>query len=135
MKQFFNDYFNIAKMIKNKQEYRNQMKRVKKLPEDYQYVFKKIQTHMWQFVSGAGYDMMEAQCSLLELFEEGALNGKSVLEVTGEDVASFVEELLKNTRTYTEDWKTKLNCEISKRIKSGQNKMDPRSRSARHLTD
>lgn len=135
MKPFFNDYFNIAKMIKNKQEYRNQMKRVKKLPEDYQYVFKKIQTHMWQFVSGAGYDMMEAQCSLLELFEEGALNGKSVLEVTGEDVASFVEELLKNTRTYTEDWKTKLNCEISKRIKSGQNKMDPRSRSARHLTD
>ena len=90
---------------------------------------------MWQFVSGAGYDMMEAQCSLLELFEEGALNGKSVLEVTGEDVASFVEELLKNTRTYTEDWKTKLNCEISKRIKSGQNKMDPRYRSARHLTD
>lgn len=133
MKQFFNDYFNIAKMIKNKQEYRNQMKRVKKLPEDYQYVFKKIQTHMWQFVSGAGYDMMEAQCSLLELFEEGALNGKSVLEVTGEDVASFVEELLKNTRTYTEDWKTKLNCEISKRIKSGQNKMDPRSRSARQF--
>ena len=133
MKQFFNDYFNIAKMIKNKQEYRNQMKRVKKLPEDYQYVFKKIKTHMWQFVSGAGYDMMEAQCSLLELFEEGALNGKSVLEVTGEDVASFVEELLKNTRTYTEDWKTKLNCEISKRIKSGQNKMDPRSRSARQF--
>ncbi len=133
MKPFFNDYFNIAKMIKNKQEYRNQMKRVKKLPEDYQYVFKKIQTHMWQFVSGAGYDMMEAQCSLLELFEEGALNGKSVLEVTGEDVASFVEELLKNTRTYTEDWKTKLNCEISKRIKSGQNKMDPRSRSARQF--
>lgn len=37
MKPFFNDYFNIAKMIKNKQEYRNQMKRVKKLPEDLQH--------------------------------------------------------------------------------------------------
>ena len=61
MNKFFDDYFNISKMIKSKQEYKQQMVRVNALPKDYQYVFKEIQSHMWQFVSGAGYDMMEVQ--------------------------------------------------------------------------
>lgn len=116
MKQFFDNYFNIRKMINNKREYKQQMARVESLPEDYQYVFKEIQTHMWQFVSGAGYDMMEVQYGLIDLFEEGAAEGKSVLEVTGEDVAEFVDELLKNTRTYTEDWRNRLNRKIKNRI-------------------
>ncbi len=116
MKHFFDDYFNISKMIKSKREYRQEMARVKSLPEDYQYVFKEIQSHMWMFVSGAGYDMMKVHEGLLELFEEGAAEGKSVLEVTGEDVAAFVDELLKNTRTYTEDWKSKLNQKIKNKI-------------------
>lgn len=116
MNKFFDDYFNINKMIKSKREYKQQMERIKALPRDYQYVLKKIQTHMWQFVAGAGYDMMETQCSLIDLFEEGTANGKCVLEITGDDVAAFVDELLKNTRTYTEDWKTKLNNEIKNKI-------------------
>ena len=66
------------------------MHRVKDLPKDYQYVLKKIQKHMWQFATGSGYDMMDVQYGLIDLFEEGAANGKSVLEVTGEDVAAFV---------------------------------------------
>lgn len=114
MKQFFNDYFNIRKMIESKREYKEQMKRVKSLPEDYQFVFKKMQTYMWQHVSGAGYDMMKIQYDLIDLFEEGASNGKSVLEITGNDVASFADELLQNTTTY----KTKLNNEIGKRLKT-----------------
>lgn len=116
MKQFFDDYFNIKKIIKSKREYKQQMKRVNALPRDYQYVFQRIQKHMWQFVAGAGYDMMEIHESLLELFEEGVAQGKMVLQVTGEDVASFVDELLKNTRTYTEDWRRKLNREIHEKI-------------------
>lgn len=118
MKPFFDEYFNIKKMIKSKRKYKQQMERVKALPEDYQYVFKAIQTHMWQFVSGAGYDMMELQCGLLELFEEGVAEGKQVLEVTGEDVAAFVDELLKNTRTYVEDWRQNLNRDIMKKLES-----------------
>ena len=86
------------------------------LPEDYRYVFEKIQEHMWRFATGSGYDMMEVQYDLIDLFEEGAANGKSVLEITGEDVAAFVEELLKNTRTYTQDWKGKMNREIQNKI-------------------
>lgn len=116
MKQFFDDYFNISKMIKSKREYRQAMARVNALPDDYQYVFKKIQSHMWMFASGTGYDMLKVHEGVLELFEESAAEGKNVLEVTGEDVAAFVEELLKNTRTYTGDWKIKLNKEINKKL-------------------
>lgn len=120
MNQFFDDYFNISKMIKSKQEYKKQMARVNALPKDYQYVFKEIQSHMWQFVSGAGYDMMEVHYGLLELFEENAAEGKSVLEVTGEDVAGFVDELLKNTRTCMEDWKNNLNRKILDNVESSE---------------
>lgn len=116
MKQFFDDYFNLNKIIRSKEEYKRQLARIKALPEDYQYVFKEIQSHMWQFASGAGYDMMEIHYGLIELFEEGAAEGKNVLEVTGEDVAAFVDELLKNVRTYTEDWRNRLNQKIKNKI-------------------
>ena len=116
MKQFFDDYFNLNKIIRSKQEYKRQLARIKALPEDYQYVFKEIQSHMWQFASGAGYDMMEIHYGLIELFEEGAAEGKNVLEVTGEDVAAFVDELLKNVRTYTEGWRNRLNQKIKNKI-------------------
>ncbi len=116
MKKFFDDYFNIHKMIKSKKEYRKQMERVKSMPEDYQYVFKEIQSNMWMFVSGAGYDMMKIHEGLIELFEEGISEGKSVLEITGDDVSLFIDELLKNTSTYKEDYKNKLNKKIKNKI-------------------
>ena len=116
MKKFLNDYCNIRRMISSKKTYARQIERVRVLPEDYQYVFKQIQTHMWQLASGAGYDVMEVELELIELFEGGAADGKTVLEVTGEDVAGFVEELVKNVRTHTEDWKDRLNRTISKKL-------------------
>ena len=116
MSDFFDNYFNIRKMIKSKREYRQQMARVAALPEDYQYVFKKIQSHMWMFAAGAGYDMMKIHYDLIELFETGAAEGKPVLEITGEDVAAFCEELLRNARTYTEDWREALNRDIKKKL-------------------
>lgn len=122
MNKFFDDYFNVNKIMKSKREYKRQMQRVKNLPEEYQYVFKKIQEYMWRFATGAGYDMMEAHSGLLDLFEEGAANNKPVLEITGEDVAAFVDELLKSARTYEQDWKNKMNNEIRKKIAGGANK-------------
>ena len=64
---------------------------------------------------------MEVQYGLIDLFEEGVAEGKSVLEVTGEDVAGFVDELLKNTKTYTEDWRNKLNQKIKNKIGDSNN--------------
>ena len=116
MSEFFDNYFNIKKMIESKREYKQQMSRVEALPKDYQYVFKKIQKHMWMFAAGSGYDMLNIHYDLIELFEVGAADGKHVLEITGENVAVFCDELLRNARTYTEDWREALNRDIMKKL-------------------
>lgn len=116
MSKFFDNYFNIKKIAESKREYKQQMARVEALPKDYQYVFKKIQSHMWMFAAGSGYDMMKIHYDLIELFEAGAADGKRVLEITGEDVASFCDELLRSARTYTEDWREALNRDILKKF-------------------
>ena len=112
MAAFFDNYFNLGKILREKRAYRQMMARVNALPEDYRYVFKHIQHHMWMFASGAGYDMMAVHNDLVELFEAGAAEGKPVLAITGEDVAAFCDELLRNARTYTEDWRVALNRDI-----------------------
>lgn len=117
MNDFFNKYFNIRNIMEEKREYKQQMARVEALPEDYRYTYQKIQKHMWSFAAGDGYDMLEVQYGLIDLFEECAANGKHVLEVTGEDVAGFVDELLKNAETYTYHWRNKLNRDIAKKVK------------------
>ncbi len=116
MSEFFDNYLNIKKMFEEKREYKQQMARVEALPKDYQYVFKKIQEHMWKFASGSGYDMMKLHYDLIELFEAGAAEGKQVLEITGDDVAAFCDELLRSTNTYMETWRETLNRDIQKKV-------------------
>lgn len=102
---------------RDKAEYKRYLARVKSLPEDYRFVFEKISHYMWSLCGGGdGYDIISLQGNLLELFEESVIDGKKVLEVTGEDVAAFCDELLRNARTYTEDWRIKLNNEVNKRV-------------------
>ena len=121
MKQFFEDYCNVKKIVCAKREYRRQMARVEALPPEYQYVFRKIQGQLWQFAAGPGYDMMQAHQELLDLVEEGAAAGRGVLEITGRDVAAFVEELLRQLRTWPEDWRRKLNRDIWRHVGDGKN--------------
>lgn len=116
MSDFFNNYLNIPKIMKEKREYKAQMARVDALPEDYRFVYKKIVGHMWKFAGGSGMDMLQIHLDMLELFEQGALEGKRVLEITGENVAAFCDELLRNARTYTEDWRESLNKSIHKKL-------------------
>ncbi|MPQ24505.1 DUF1048 domain-containing protein [Bacillus paralicheniformis] len=104
------------KMIGDKKEYRTMMTRVKALPEDYQFVFKKIQNYMWRFSAGSGMDMLHIQYELIELFEAGAAEGRQVLEITGEDVASFADELVTNAKTYVAKYREDLNESIMKRL-------------------
>lgn len=104
------------KIIGDKKEYREMMARVKKLPKDYQYVYEKMQKYMWSYASGDGYDMLKIQYDLIDLFEEGAADEKPVLDVTGEDVAAFCDELIQNAKTYTGKWKNDLNKDIKKKL-------------------
>lgn len=120
MSAFFDNYLNIKKIIESKREYKRHMARVEALPEDYRYVFKKIQGHMWMFAAGAGYDMMKIHYDLIELFEAGAAEGKHVLDITGRDVAAFCDELLRSAETYTENRREKLNRDVMRSVGRGQ---------------
>jgi DNA-binding ferritin-like protein (Dps family) len=117
---FFNTYLNPVKIRESKREYKGQMARVKALPEDYQYVFEKIQQYMWKFAGGDGMDMLKIHYNLIELFEDGAENGKHVLEITGDDVAGFCDELIRNAKTYTEKWRQDLNADIQQKLGKGK---------------
>lgn len=86
-------YINPKQILEDKREYRRMMTRVDALPEDYRFAYNKIQHYMWKFVSGGGLDIVALQADLLELFEEGAAEGKNVYDITGEDVAAFCDEL------------------------------------------
>ncbi|MGG3453693.1 DUF1048 domain-containing protein [Paenibacillus rhizolycopersici] len=105
------------KLIGDKREYKMMMARVDVLPEDYQYVFKKIQNYMWNFSAGNGMDMLHMQYELIDLFEAGAAEGRQVLEITGEDVASFADGLVANAKTYFAKYREDLNQSILEQLK------------------
>jgi DNA-binding ferritin-like protein (Dps family) len=54
---------------------------------------------------------------LVERLEEGAASGKHVLDVTGDDVAAFVDALARDEKTYTDGLRDKLNQVIAQKIK------------------
>jgi DNA-binding ferritin-like protein (Dps family) len=112
----------IQKIIGDKKTWRQMEARAKALPEEFDYVYHKIQHYMWSYAAGnsSGMDMMAIFEDLLGLFEEGAANGRHVLEITGEDDAAFCDELLRNARTYTEDWREDLNRDIMKKLGKGK---------------
>ena len=112
LSEFFNTYLNPIKIMESKREYKEHMARVKALPEDYKFVFEKMQKYMWMHADGDGKDMLNLQYSLIELFEDGVADDKHVLEITGEDVAGFCDELLKNVETWTRSWPEKLNNDV-----------------------
>lgn len=110
----------LQKMRQDKQEYRRQMARVQALPEDYQFVFTKMQHYMWSFASGDGYDMLGTQYDLIDLLETGAVQGRQVLEITGEDVAGFCDELMRGNRLWTDGIRKRLNRRLQRKFEKGE---------------
>lgn len=109
----------IKRMIKDKKEYKEQMARVAALPEDYRFVFDKIQGYLWSFAAGDGHDMLKLQYELIDLFETSAAEGKQVLDVTGEDVVAFCDELLRDVKKWTDGQRKKLNRDIERKFGKG----------------
>ena len=69
---------------------------------------------------------MDRIYDLLDLFETGAAEGKRVLDITGEDVAAFCDELLRHAKTYTENWREALNHDILKITRKGERCLNDR---------
>lgn len=113
-------YINPKQILEDKREYRRMMTRVDALPEDYRFAYNKIQHYMWKFVSGGGLDIVALQADLLELFEEGAAEGKNVYDITGEDVAAFCDDLLTGAKTYQSTKQDALNRAIMGKLGSNR---------------
>ena len=101
--------------LEAKKDWKEVQARTKTLPEEYRMVNEEIKNYVWQ--GGAGViDPSNLFKRLVELFEAGARDGKQVLEVTGEDVAAFVKELLRGEKTLTENLQENLNKTIAKKL-------------------
>lgn len=101
--------------LEGKKEWKAVEARAKALPDEYRTVYDEIKQYIWH--GGVGIvDPSDLFGRLVDLFEEGAANGKRVLEVTGDDVAAFVGGLIRDEKTYVEDLHEKLNHAIAKKL-------------------
>ena len=103
----------IKKVTGDKKEWKAMEARAKALPKDYQIVYDEIKHYMWK---ASGNDSMDVFKGILDLFEEGAANGRSALEITGTDVAAFCDALIVGSKTYTDKWRDDLNRDIAKKL-------------------
>ena len=86
----------IKDIIQSKKEWREHIKRVKALPKDYQIVYKEIQKYLFKVGSIELNESIDLRSGIVDCFEVGVSLGKSILEITGDDVASFCDELIKD---------------------------------------
>ncbi|WP_370615447.1 DUF1048 domain-containing protein [Mumia sp. Pv 4-285] len=102
----------LTKIIGDKKEWKRMEARAASLPNDYRTVYGEIKNYMWRFTSGDGMDIVAILDDVLATFEAGAAEGKGVLEVTGDDVAAFCDELLQGAKPYDgylAKWRESLN--------------------------
>jgi DNA-binding ferritin-like protein (Dps family) len=81
----------IQDIIEGKRQWRAHMARVKALPPDYQVVYREIQRYL--FKVGTGSPEGHLLSEIVDFFEEGVAGGKGVLELIGNDVAAFCDDL------------------------------------------
>jgi DNA-binding ferritin-like protein (Dps family) len=96
-----------------KKEWKQIEARAKALPKDFAVAYNEIKKYIW---STAGTETIEPFKTLIDLFEEAAANGKSVVEVIGSDVAGFVDELVRDEKSYFGKKRQQLNDDISKKL-------------------
>ena len=87
----------IRDIIEGKKQWRAHVARVKALPADYQIVYKEIQRYLFKVgpISMADGRLLSG---IADFFEEGVAAGKGVVELIGNDVAAFCDDLVKDSR-------------------------------------
>lgn len=106
----------IRDIIEGKKAWRAHMARVKALPQDYQIVYKELQKYLFKVGPVELTEMTDLLSGIVDLFEEGAAAGKGVLEVTGRDVATFCDDLIKGSKTYADGLEA-VDQEVGKAMK------------------
>ncbi|MFA6099204.1 MAG: DUF1048 domain-containing protein [Patescibacteria group bacterium] len=108
----------LKKIIGDKKKWRKMEARSQALPKDYQIVYSEIKSYTWKFSAVNAMDNIAILEGLLGLFEEGAADGKRALEITGKDVAAFCDGLLRNAKSYKDNWREELNHNVMKKLGS-----------------
>ena len=87
----------IQDVIEGKKQWRAHMARVNALPPDYQIVYKEIQRYLFKL---GPIDLPAGRLlsGIVDFFEEGAAAGKRALELIGDDVAAFCDDLAKSAQ-------------------------------------
>ena len=100
----------IQDVIEGKKQWRAHMTRVNALPPDYRVVYKEIQRY---FFKVGPIDLPDGRLlsGIVDFFEEGAAAGKGVLELIGNDVAAFCDNLVNNSRTYADIYQESISGE------------------------
>ncbi|WP_286228420.1 DUF1048 domain-containing protein [Neobacillus mesonae] len=101
--------------LDDKREWKAMEARAKALPREYHNAYNAIKTYLW--TAGGPTDWED--CSrifggILDLFEVGSAEGKKVTDLTGKDVAAFCDELVKDSKTWKDKYRTKLNDTIGR---------------------
>lgn len=107
----------IQDIIEGKKEWRAHVARVKALPQEYQIVYKEMQKYLFKVGPVELTDGTALLSGIVDLFEEGVASGKGVLEVTGNDVAAFCDDLVKDSKTYADVYQESVDQEMNKAMK------------------
>jgi DNA-binding ferritin-like protein (Dps family) len=92
--------------LNEKKKYRENEKRAQALPNEYAQAYRDIKHYLW---NTSGILTIEPLVSLVDLLEEAAANGRSVVDITGPDVAAFADDLVKGESSYKDQQREKLN--------------------------
>lgn len=100
----------IHDLIEGKKQWRAHVARVKALPSDYQIVYQEIQRYLFKV---GPVDLADGHLlsGIVDFFEEGAAAGRGVLDLIGDDVAAFTDDLIKDSRTYAELYQESISQE------------------------
>lgn len=96
--------------LDEKRDYRKNEARAKALPVEYREAYKQIKKYIF---TTSGILSIEPLTTLVDILEEASADGKSVIEITGPDVAAFADELVRDTKSYQDDRRKKLNDAIA----------------------
>ena len=112
----------IQDIIEGKKKWRAHVARVKALPQDYQIVYKEIQKYLFKVGPVELTDGTALLSGIVDLLAEGAALGKGVLEVTGNDVAAFCDDLIKDSKTYADLYQESVAQKVNKAMKKAADK-------------
>ncbi len=111
-----NFFEKIIGSLDDKREWKAMEARAKALPSEYCNAYKAIQKYMW--TAGGGPSDWKSSSrifgGILDLLEQGAAEGKKVTDLTGEDVAAFCDDLVKDEQTWKDKYRKKLNDTIGR---------------------